>query len=154
MKKIFLILTAAFLILTIFTACGSAKSVDLKALMDEINTTYGLTNMKTVEDAESLNRYYQVDPEGIKQFAAELPSSSKDFNEIILIEAAGETAAAQIKTLLDARLRSQLSNAKSYNAEQVAMIEGCETKQNGNYVYLVIGDQHNEIDNTIAEALK
>ena len=154
MKRILTVVTAVLLILAVFTACGSAKSADLKALMNEINTTYGLTNMKAVEDAESLNRYYQVDPESIKQFAAELPSSSKDFNEIILIEAADETAAAQIKTLLDARLRSQLSNAKSYNAEQVAMIEGCETKQNGNYVYLVIGDKHNEIDNTIAEALK
>ena len=154
MKRILTVVTAALLILAICTACGSAKSADLKALMSEINTTYGLANMKAVEDAESLNRYYQVDPESIKQFAAELPSSSKDFNEIILIEAVDENAAAQIKTLLDARLRSQLSSAKSYNADQVSMIEACETTQNGNYVYLVIGEEHDGIEAMIADALK
>lgn len=154
MKRILTILTAALLILAICTACGSAKSVDLKALLDEINTTYGFTDMKTVEDTDSLNRYYQVGADSVKQFAAQLPASSKDFNEIILIEAVDENAANQIKTQLDARLRSQLSNAKSYNAEQVSMIESCETKQNGNYVYLVIGDKHSEIDAIIAQALK
>ncbi|MBQ3330871.1 MAG: DUF4358 domain-containing protein [Ruminococcus sp.] len=154
MKRILTVVTAALLILAICTACGSAKSADLKALMDEINTACGLTDMKAVEDAESLNRYYQIEADSIRQFAAELPSSSKDFNEIILIEAVDENAAAQIKTLLDARLRSQLSNAKSYSAEQVGMIESCETKQSGNYVYLVIGEKHDEIDATIAEALK
>ena len=154
MKRILTILTAALLILAICTACGSKKSTDLKALLDEINTAYGFSDMKTVEDTDSLNRYYQVEADSVKQFAAELPASSKDFNEIILIEAVDENAAAQIKTQLDNRLRSQLSNAKSYNAEQVSMIESCETKQNGNYVYLVIGDKHAEIENTVAEALK
>lgn len=154
MKRILTVLTAALLILAICTACGSEKSVDLKALMDEINTACGFTDMKTVDDTDSLNRYYQVEADSIKQFAAQLPSSSKDFNEIILIEAVDENAAGQIKTQLDARLRSQLSNAKSYNADQVSMIEACETKQNGNYVYLVIGDKHDEIDAIIAQALK
>ena len=154
MKRILTVLTAALLILAICTACGSEKSVDLKALMDEINTACGFTDMKTVDDTDSLNRYYQVEADSVKQFAAQLPSSSKDFNEIILIEAVDENAAGQIKTQLDARLRSQLSNAKSYNADQVSMIEACETKQNGNYVYLVIGDKHDEIDAIIAQALK
>ena len=153
-KRTLTIITAALLILAVFTACGSKKSVELKPLMDTINSTYGLTDLKTIDDTDSLNRYYQVAAESVKQFAAELPTSSKDFNEIILIEAADENAAAQIKTQLDARLRSQLSNAKSYNAEQVSMIEACETKQNGNYVYLVIGDKHDEINSTIADALK
>ena len=154
MKRILTIITAAVLVLALFTACGSEKTVDLKALLDDINTTYGFTDMKTVDDVESLNRYYQVDAESIKQFAAQLPASSKDFNEIILIEAVDANAAGQIKVLLDARLRSQLSSAKSYNADQVSMVEACETKQNGNYVYLVIGDKHDEINATIEEALK
>ena len=153
MKRL-LSLVLAFMLVLGVTACGSKKSVELKPLMDTINSTYGLTDLKTIDDTDSLNRYYQVAADSVKQFAAELPTSSKDFNEIILIEAADENAAAQIKTQLDARLRSQLSNAKSYNAEQVSMIEACETKQNGNYVYLVIGDKHDEINATIAEALK
>jgi hypothetical protein len=153
-KRTLTIITAALLILAVFTACGSKKSVELKPLMDTINSTYGLTDLKTIDDTDSLNRYYQVAADSVKQFAAELPTSSKDFNEIILIEAADENAAAQIKTQLDARLRSQLSNAKSYDAGQVSMVEACEVKVSGNFVYLVIGEDHEAINAEIEKAIK
>ena len=154
MKRILTILTAAVLIIAVFTACSGAKSVDLKALLDEINTEFQLTGLKQIEDADDLNRYYQVDKDSVKQFAAELNSSADDYTEIIMIEAADQSAADTIKKQLEMRLRSQLSNAKSYDAEQVAMIEACEVKEEVNFVYLVIGDKHEEIEAKIAEAIK
>ena len=154
MKRIITIFTAVVLILALCTACGSAKNIDLKQVMDDVNSTFNLTDMKTIDDTDSLNRYYQIGADSVKQFSAELPSSASDFNEIILIEATDSSAAADVKTQLDARLNSQLNNAKSYNAEQVSMIEACEVKENGNYVWLVIGDQHDEISAAIEAALK
>ena len=155
MKRILTILTAALLILALCTACGdTAKNVDLKALMDEINPTYNLTGLKAVEDTASLNRYYQIEEAGVKQFAAELTSSGSNYNEVVLIEAVDSAAAESIKAKLDERLRSQLSNAKSYDAEQVSMIEGCSVKVNGNFVYLIVGDQHADIEATVEAALK
>ncbi|MBQ3265779.1 MAG: DUF4358 domain-containing protein [Ruminococcus sp.] len=154
MKKVLTILTALILTVALCTACGSAKDVDLKQVMNDVNSTYSLTDMKSIDDTDSLNRYYQIDADSVKQFAAQLPSSASSFNEIILIEAVDSSAADDIKTKLDARLSSQLSSAKSYNAEQVGMIEACEVKESGNYVYLVIGDQHDEIEAAIETALK
>ena len=153
MKRIITILTAALLVVVLFTACG-AKEVDLKALMEDINTKYELTGLTNVEDADALHRYYQTDAENVKQFAAEFSKEAGNYNEIILIEAADAAAAESITKQLELRLRNQLSDAKSYNAEQVSMIEGCEVKENGNYVYLVIGDKQNEINADIEAALK
>lgn len=154
MKKLFTILTAVILTVLLCTACSGAKSVDLKALMDDINSTYGLSDLKQIEDADGLNRYYQIEADAVKQFAAELTTAASNYNEVILIEAADQNAAQTIKKQLEMRLRSQLSNAKSYDAEQVSMIEGCTVQENGNYLTLVVGDKHEEIEAKIAEALK
>ena len=134
-------------------ACG-AKNVDLGAVLDNINNTYSLSGMKAVEDTDNLNRYYQIDPASVKQFAAEIASSAKDYNEIVIIEATDSKATDSIKALLDARLRSQLSNAKSYDAGQVSMVEACEVKVSGNFVYLVIGEDHEAINAEIEKAIK
>ena len=154
MKRFFTILTAALLIVAALTACSGAKSKDLKAVMDKINTDQQLTGLKQIESTDDLNRYYQIEAASVKQFAAELSSSATDYTEIILIEAVDQSAADSIKKQLDLRLRNQLSNAKSYAANQVAMIEACEAKETGSFVTLVIGDKHAEIEATVAEALK
>jgi hypothetical protein len=153
MKKILTVITAAVLVMALLAACG-AKKVELGSVMDSINSTYSLSGMKTIEDTDSLNRYYQIDPASVKQFAAQIASSAKDYNEIVIIEATDSKAAESIKTQLDARLRSQLSNAKSYDAGMVSMIEACEVKVSGNYVYLVIGENHEAIVAEIEKAIK
>ena len=154
MKRLLTIITAVVLVLALCTACGSVKDIDLKQVLTDVNSAFSLTDMKTIDDTDSLNRYYQIEPDSVKQFAAELPSSASDFNEIIRIEAVDAAAVEDVKTQLDARLNSQLNNAKSYNAEQVSMIEACEVKENGSYVWLVIGDRHDEISDAIDAALK
>ena len=154
MKRILTILTAAVLVLALLTACG-AKEADLKKVMDDVNSTYGLTGLTAVEDTDNLNRYYRIPAEDVKQFAAEFTKAASDgYTEVVLIEAVDADAAGRAKNKLDARLRSQLSDAKSYNAEQVSMIEGCKVMENGNYVWLVISDKQADINADIEKALK
>lgn len=153
MKRVIAILTAALLVIALFTACG-AKEVDLKAVMEDINTKYELTGLTQVEDTDGLHRYYQTDADSVKQFAAEFSKEAGNYNEIILIEAADATAAENIQKQLEARLRNQLSDAKSYNAEQVSMIESCKVKETGNCVYLIISDKQSEIVADIEAALQ
>lgn len=154
MKRIIMILTAAVLIVLLCAACSGAKSVDLKAVLNDVNASYGLTDLKQIEDTDGLNRYYQIEADDVKQFAAEIGSSSTDYNEIVLIEAMDQTAADAIKKQLELRLRNQLSNAKSYAAEQVSMVEACKVKDSGNFVYLVIGDKHDDICADVEKALQ
>ena len=154
MKKFIMILTAAVLIVLLCAACSDAKSVDLKAVMDDVNASYGLTDLKQIEDTDGLNRYYQIAADDVKQFAAEIGSSSTDYNEIVLIEATDQNAADAVKQQLEQRLSNQLSNAKSYAAKQVSMVEACKVKVSGSFVYLVIGDKHAEIEADVEKALQ
>ena len=153
MKRILTVITAAVLVLALLAACG-AKNVDLSAVTQSITSSYDLGEMKTVDDTDALNRYYQISPDDVKQFSALLSSSAKAYNEIVIVEAVDSTAAENVKTQLDARLSSQLSNAKSYDAEQVSMIEACKVKTSGSFVYMVIGADHDAIVSDIEAALK
>ena len=154
MKRVFTIIIAAVLALAMLTACG-AKNVDLKKVLDDINSKYDLSTLTAVDNVENLKRYYTISPEDVKQFAAEFTkAASEGYTEVILIEAVDADAAGRIKTQLDSRLRSQLSDAKSYNAEQVSMIEACSPKDNGNFVWLVISDKQADINADIEKALK
>lgn len=152
MKRFFIIATAALLILSVFAACNT-KTVDLNAVMDNINSNYALGDLKVVEDTDGLHRYFQIEADSVKQFAAEISSSAKNYSEIILIEAVDQSAADTIKTQLETHLNLQLGNAKSYDAEQVAMLEACNVEENGNFVYLVIGDNHEGIEGIVETAL-
>lgn len=155
MKRILTIVVAAVLVLATLTACGGAKNVDLNELMKKINDTYGLTGLTAVEDADNLNRYYRTPKEDVKQFAAEFTKAASDgYTEVVLIEAVDADAAGRVKAQLEARRNSQLSDAKSYNAEQVSMIEACSVKEKGSFVWLVISDKQADINAEIEKALK
>lgn len=154
MKRVFTIIIAAVLVLATLTACG-AKNVDLKKVMDDVNSKYDLSTLTAVESADNLKRYYTIPTEDVKQFAAEFTkSASEGYTEVVIVEAVDADAAGRVKTQLEGRLRNQLSDAKSYNAEQVSMIEACSVKDSGNFVWLVISDKQADINADIEKALK
>ena len=155
MKRVITIVLAAILLVGVLSACGgSAKAVDLKAVMSDINSQFGLTGLKTIETVDDLNKYYTINTADVKQFAAELTTAASQYTEVILVEANDQTAADNVKKQLETHLAGQLSNAKSYDADQVAMIESCSVKQAGNIVYLVVSDKYSEITGAIEAALK
>lgn len=145
MKKIFVSLLAVLLCMTLLFGCSSAKEVDLQAVFDDINTQFSIADLTVIEDSDKLNRYYMIDPAKVKQFAAEFSIESSVFTEIVLIEAIDEDSATEIATLLESHYQTRLTEAKSYNADQVAMLEKCEVAQNGTYVSLIIADNAEEI---------
>ncbi len=144
MKKIAICLLSLILSLCMLTACGSAD-VDLKAVFDDINSQFGISDLTVIEEASKLNRYYMIEEAKVKQFAAEFSAESSVFTEIVLVEGVDEAAASEIATFLNNHLQSRLSEAKSYNPESVAMLEGCSVDQNGTYVSLIIADNAADI---------
>ena len=144
MKKIAICLLSLVLSLCMLTACGTAD-VDLKTVFDDINSQFGITDLTVIEDASKLNRYYMIDESKVEQFAAEFSAESSVFTEVVLIKAVDEAAASEIATLLNNHLQSRMSEAKSYNPESVAMLEGCSVETNGVYVSLIIGEKAAEM---------
>ena len=77
MKRIIALVLAALMMAAVFTACGgSAKNVDLKSVLDTVNSQFGLEGLKSLDDAKSLNRYYTIGEDEVKQFAGELSTAA------------------------------------------------------------------------------
>ena len=161
MKRIAAIVLAALMLMGVLAACGessgnsgSTPSVDLNTVMTGVNTAFGIGDgMKVLSTTDELKRYYQIEAEDVKSFAAEYSTDAAVYTEVVIVEANDSAAADRVKAKLDERRTKQLSDAKSYHPEQVAIIEACSTQQAGNIVYLVISDKYSDIVNNIKGAL-
>lgn len=159
MKKIIALTVAILMIVCSLAACGgdnggSSASVVLSDLLNEINTQYGISGLKVLESASDLTRYYRIDEADVKQFAAEMSTSSSQFTEVIMVEAADSAAADRIVTQLNNHLDTQVNTAKSYSKEFLDMIESRKVEKSGSYVYLVISENADAIEKTIADKIK
>ena len=92
MKRIISLALVALLAVALFAGCGnkdggSAKNVDLNAVLDTINSENNLS-LDKVTDIAMVKRYYNVAEEDVKQFAVESDKSNPNAPvEIVLIEA-------------------------------------------------------------------
>ena len=164
MKKLTALALAILMLASLLAACGSdsdskkESSVDLKGLLSDINTEFDISEttvqgLKILESTDELDRYYMISGDDIKQFAAERTSSSTDFTEIVIVEANGSEEVDKIVKQLNSRLDAQRNTAKSYNPDSVEVLEKCEVKTSGNFVYMVINDKCDEINQMIEDKI-
>ncbi len=144
MKRLVSLFCVLLLALSI-AGCTSSADVDLVKVMDDINAQFDAQDLKVLEEAADLERYYMITEDMIEQFAVEFSTQSSVFTEVVFVEAVDETTATEIATLLNNHYQSRLSEAKSYNPESVAMLESCSVEQNGTYVSLIIGDNASQM---------
>lgn len=132
----------------LFVGCSSeAKDVDLNAVMDTINSDYGIQNVSAVEDKERLNTLYQIAEEDVESFAAEI--SDTEITEIILVKAVDAEAATRVSEKLQIRLNGKKSQAASYEAEVLDLVQQCEVATNNDvYVSLIVADNVDDITAT------
>ena len=172
MKRVIAIVLAALFMASLMAACGDntktddaktettaaaqndANTVDLGAVLNDINTKFNISGLKVLSSTDDLNKYYQINADDVKQFAAELTTAAKQYTDIVIVEAKDQTAVANVKKALEDHLDTKLGEAKSYDAEQASMLEACSVKVSGNYVYLVVSDQAAEINSAIEAAIK
>lgn len=153
MKRIAGILLVVLIVASAMCGCGSSKSVDLNALMDQINSDFSIGGLEKIEDAKKLEMFMGVKQDDVKSFAAEYSPEATVYQEVILVEAVDGDAASRVVTALDNYLDSNISDAKSYSPESEQMLSKCEPKQSGNYVSLIIGDDAEKIQKVVDAAI-
>lgn len=147
MKK--LMTLAMMLILTLtMAACSqngdAGKSADLPKTLETMKTEVGFDDVVEL-DKDGLKTNYGIDGEDVKQFAALVDASGIKCEEVVLIEAKDADAAKTVKEQLDKRMESKLAQNKDYLPEQYAIIKKCSVEQNGNYVSMIVGEQHEKL---------
>ena len=96
-------------------------------------------------DEGGLKSNYGIEAEDVKQYAALVDASGIKCEEVVLIEATDADAAKRVKEQLDKRFDSKLAQNKDYLPEQYAIIKKCSVEQSGNYVSMIVGEQHEEL---------
>ena len=151
MKRIIALVIAAVMAVSVFAGCGGGKN--LGDVLTSINSTYNLS-LKTLESKDDLKKYYSINPDSVKQFAAEIDSNNNAPVEIIMVEATDADAANEIEKALAARYNSILSQYASYTPEKLDMVKDCKVTKDGNYVSLIVADNAAEILQKYQDSIK
>lgn len=112
----------------------TTDSVDLAALRDQMIADYELTDTLPVETA-ALENAYGITADLVKSSASFNAASGAAFpQEIVMVEAVDENAAAQVAEKLTNRLSSIAEQAASYDPDSLALAEKCTVVTDGVYV--------------------
>ena len=142
MKRIIAFVSAIVLAIGLFVGCSSEEgsAVKLSEIISRVNKEYpdavnGLTELK---DASELTRYYEIDEDEIKDFAAEINTdNSKAALEIVIVRT---DKVEDVKAKLDIRYKAILSQYASYSADQLKMAKEGGVEAKGDCVYLVVAE--------------
>lgn len=151
MKRFFSLSLALVMLLSLFALTGctsSSQNVDLKTVLTEINEEFSdsTSDLTELDDVSELDKYYSIDSDLVKQFAAEITSdTSKAPVEIVLVEANSSDDVEQIETCLNDRYQAIYSQYASYSAEQFDMVKNCAVTVNGNFVFLIVSQDYDDI---------
>ena len=152
MKRIFAVVVALVLCLSLLAGCGS-KDVNLNDVMTKLNSDFSLS-LQTLSSVDELNTYYSISTDDVKQFAAEIDSTNDAPKEIILIEATDADAATRVEEALTTRLNSIMATYNSYSPDQVDMVKACKVTKDGNFVSLIVADKAPDMLNVYYEYVK
>lgn len=141
MKRAVSLFCIVSMIICLFCSC-TTKEADLSVVLDKINSSCNLSGLTQIADANDLNSYYGIEPDDVKQFAAEIDENSSDAPvEIVMVEAKDSTAAQNVSTKLTNRYNSIYNMYASYSKDQLAVVEKCQVTTDGNFVTLIVSDK-------------
>lgn len=141
MKRAVSLFCIVSMIICLFCSC-TTKEADLSVVLDKINSSCNLSGLTQIADVIDLNSYYGIEPDDVKQFAAEIDEKSSDAPvEIVMVEAKDSTSAQNVSAKLANRYNAIYNMYASYNKEQLAVVEKCQVTTDGNFVTLIVSDK-------------
>lgn len=159
MKKIFCILLAALMLLSL-TACGGAAPaettvpeaapVDLSALFSAMADK--LPEMIAMDDAMLMN-FCGIEPDMYTQAVAAIGATGLMTDEIWLIEAVDEANLAQIEELANTRLKMKAEETESYAPDQYEIVKAAKLIKHGLYLALIVTPEAEALAQMVNEAI-
>ena len=165
MKKIFASALIIVVCALMLFGCGEAaqtadtnalKDVALSSATDKLNTDIfdGVANMKVIDSLDKRELYYDIAPEDVAEFSAEISkNSATEIDEVVIIKAVDSDAAKRIADKLELRLQSQKDLCASYSAQLLAVAEKCEVRTKDVLVTLIICDDYQKAISICDEVL-
>ena len=150
MKKTLIVLLVAVMVLC--CACGTTAK-PLTEVYDDIKAQVTFENVNELNDISMMERYYGITEDMAAEYAGCINASGVEQEEVVLVKAVDESAAAEIKEKLDNRYQSKLNQNKDYNPEQAKMIEDCSVEKDCLYVSMIVSENADTITKIYREDL-
>ena len=104
-------------------------------------------------DNQMIRRIYGLDPEAYEGILLYYPTSSMSVEEILLVKLASLDQQEEVRSVMEARVASQIDVFSGYGPEQVAMLEKAIVDVRGNYALLVVAEDPDAVRQAFAGAL-
>ena len=115
----------------------TGTSVDLSAVRADIISQLSIADPLNLETDALLN-LYGIDASLVAQSASFVTMSGTFPDEVILVEAVDEAAAATIQEKLQNRLNEVLVQSETYDPDNYQAAQSCQVRVNGLYVSLIL----------------
>ena len=147
MKKVTSVLAAALVLAIMLCACGGAKGngKKLSEVYSAIKSQVTLSEMNEFSDVKALDRFYGISADSVEDFAGGVNNSGVNMEEIVLVKAKDDNAAASVETALNNRKQAKYNENKNYNPEQAEMIDKCSVTRSGSYVAMILSPNAEKI---------
>ena len=135
---------------TLFPETGT----DLDACKADMVDQLGLTDVVDMS-VERMSALYGIDGTTVVRSASFVAASGAAFPmEIVMLEAADETAAAEIQSKLEVRLAAIEEQASSYDPDSTALAQACSVRRDGCFVAMFFSSEHETMDTIYAGYLE
>lgn len=96
-------------------------------------------------DTDALLNLYGIEGAWVAQSASFATMSGTFPDEVVLVEAVDEAAAASVAQCLQSRLDEVLVQSRSYDADNYAAAQACQVRRDGLYVSLLLSPKQAEM---------
>lgn len=147
-------LLVVLLVIWIVTHLGSGK-VSTAAFEDVSAAVSGSTDtsIMTAGDNQMIKRLYGLSPSDYEGTLLYCPTTNMGAEEILLIKLTDTFQQETVKTAIDARLATQLSNFDGYGISQTEMLNKAVIEIQGNYILFAVAGDPEPIRQAFLDAL-
>lgn len=148
-KKLAFILAAAVLLSAFAVGCSKEPApkahADVNEVYQKLIATGYLPELTAVPERD-LSEIYGIDKGKLSQWIFAMSENySIDAGEVAIFEVNDEAYAPELAQKLQNHIDRIKSVSESYSPEQSAKLEPVEVKTVGSYVYLIVGENYNEL---------
>ena len=158
MKRRFLAMVSACLLLLGLTACGGNSSSQPQKspaeIADEIYSTQTFQDTLNAIDADMLGDYYHIEAADLADSKVYVSGSFSTAEEIAVFQASSEQAVDNIKKAIDTRLEDLKRAFESYAPDEMTKINDPVLKTKGTVIVLVLADDTSAVSDKVEALLK
>lgn len=125
-------------------SAGSEETPDLEAVREAMVDKIGADDHLPL-DAAAFENLYGIDPSTLEQGAGFVTMAGVFPDEVVLLEAVDESAAAAAAEKLQTRLDEVMVQAETYDPDSYEKAKACEVVTDGRFVRLLLSPKQDEL---------